>query len=173
VEPVLTAGDPNLDSEHAIAFAAILHSAPEYQEPPTFLKVDVAQACDDPIISQNVSEWMAVTKQVATGNPTRTLENGDDKMSSGDEDDPDMKPDELTGMYTEGMDPTKGPVKLTEAQVAAQKAAARAPNPRPPRVESPLPDGSSDDDDPFGAKTVWSTSRQAFRPNKKWIDPDM
>jgi hypothetical protein len=172
VEPVLTAGDPNLDAEHSIAFTTILQCAPEYEERPTLLKEDVAQACDDPIISQNVSEWMAVTKQVATGNRRRTIENGDNKMNSSDEDDHDMKPGELTGMYTEGMDPKKGPVVLTEAQVAAQKAAARAPKSQPPRVESPLPDGSSDDGDPFGSKTVWSISKQAFRPNRKWIDPD-
>jgi hypothetical protein len=65
-------------------------------------------------------------------------------MNSSDEDDPDMKPDELTGMYTEGMDPKKGPVMLSPSQVAAQKAAARAPKPRPPRVESPLPSESFD-----------------------------
>jgi hypothetical protein len=136
VEPVLTAGDPNLDSEHAIAFAAILRCAPEYQEPPTFLKEDAAQVCEDQFIALNVFEWMAVSKQVANGNRRRTLENGDDKMSSGDEDDPDMKPDELTGMYTSEMDPKKGSVLLSPSQVAAQKAAARASKPRPPRVES-------------------------------------
>jgi hypothetical protein len=48
-----------------------------------------------------------------------------------------MKPDELPGVYTEGMDPKLGPVRLSQAQVAAQKAAARAPKPRPLRVESP------------------------------------
>jgi hypothetical protein len=172
VEPVLSAGDPNMDPEHSIAFTTILQCAPQYEEPPTFLKEDVAQSCEDPIISQNVSELMAVTKQVATGNRRRTAENGADMMNSSDDDDPDMKPDELTGMYTAGMDPEKGPVKLTEAQVAAQKAAARAPKPQPPRVESPPSEGSSNDDDPFGPKRVWSMSKGIYRPNKKWIDPD-
>jgi hypothetical protein len=121
---------------------------------------------------QNVSEWMAVSKQVATGNRRRTLEDGADAMNSSDEDDPKMKPDELTGMYTAGMDPKKGPVKLTEAQVAAQKSAARAPKPQPPRVESPLSEGSSDNDDPFVPARVWSQSKGIYRPNKKWINPD-
>jgi hypothetical protein len=39
-------------------------------------------------------------------------------MNSSDEDDSDMKPDELTEMYTSEMDPKKGPIKLTQAQVA-------------------------------------------------------
>jgi hypothetical protein len=37
---------------------------------------------------------------------------------SDDEDIPDMKSDEETNMYTPGMDPLKGPVKLTARQVA-------------------------------------------------------
>jgi hypothetical protein len=115
---------------------------------------------------------MAVSKQVATGNRRRTLKDGVDVMNSSDEDDPMMKPDELTGMYTADMDPKEGPVKLTEAQVAAQKSAARAPKPRPPRVESPLSEGSSDDDDPFGPERIWSQSKGIYRLNKKWINPD-
>jgi hypothetical protein len=93
-------------------------------------------------------------------------------MTSSDEDDPNMKPDVVIGMYTEGIDPEKGPIRLTEAQVAAQKAAARAPKPRLARVESPLPSRSSDDDDPASPKLIWSMSRACWRRNKHWIDPD-
>jgi hypothetical protein len=79
---------------------------------------------------------MATSKQVATGSHKRVLEDGDDKWDSSDEDDPNTKPDGLTGMYTTGMDPEKGPVQLTKRQVAAQKAAAVAS--RPP--SSPVPE---------------------------------
>jgi hypothetical protein len=79
-------------------------------------------------------------------------------MNSEDEGDPDLKPDVLEGMYTEGMDQRKGPIKLTQSQVAAQTAAARAMKAQKiskvPRVESPLPAGSSDDDDPDSPKVV-------------------
>jgi hypothetical protein len=74
---------------------------------------------------------------VATGSRKRVLENGADKVNSDDEEDPDMKPDELTGMYTSQMDPEKGPIKLTQAQVAAQKAAAKAPKQLPPEFNLP------------------------------------
>jgi hypothetical protein len=74
-----------MDPEHSIAFTTILQCSPQYLEPPIFLKDEVAQSCEDPIISQNVSEWMAVSKQVATGNRRRTLEDGADKMNSDDQ----------------------------------------------------------------------------------------
>jgi hypothetical protein len=143
----------------------ILRCAPEYEERPTFLKEDVAQVCEDEFIASNVSEWMAVSKQVATGNRRRALENGPDKANSSDEDDPDMKPDELTGMiiiiihllglapagyltapdngpegrlwgcasqvtgmYTKGMDPKKGPVTLTQAHGRHKKLQLELPN---------------------------------------------
>jgi hypothetical protein len=97
-------------------------------------------------------------------------------MNSSDEDDPNMKPDTLEGMYTEGMDPEKGPIKLSQTQAAVQKAAAHAQKSQMiskiPRVESPMPTGSSDDDDPDSPKTVWSQSRSVFRPNKNWRDPN-
>jgi hypothetical protein len=49
-------------------------------------------------------------------------------------------------MYTPGMDPKKGPVMLSQAQVAAQKAAAQMLK-VPRRSQSPI-GGSSDEDDP-------------------------
>jgi hypothetical protein len=49
-----------------------------------------------------------------------------------------MKPDEEPNMHAPGMDPTKGPVMLTPAQAAAQKAAAQAMKVlrMPPRSQS-------------------------------------
>jgi hypothetical protein len=108
---------------------------------------------------------MAIAKQVATGNRRRVLENGDDKMNSSDEDDPDMKPDVLEGMYTDGMDPEKGPVKLTQAQVAAQKAAAKAMK----ASKAPPVHNSSDDDDLSRPEWIWSTSQGQMRRNKAWV----
>jgi hypothetical protein len=136
------------------------------------VREDSEVTSSDPFLAGKVPTWMAISQQVAVGNRRRTLKNGPDVMSSSEEDDEKMKPDELTDMYTSEMDPKAGPVKLTQSQVAAQKAAAVAmKNAKvPPRSQSPMP-GSSDDDDPFGSKTVWSYSRQSFRPNKNWIDP--
>jgi hypothetical protein len=85
--------------------------------------------------------------QVATGNRRRVIENGPDKAVSDDKDIEGMEPDEEKNMYAPGMDPSKGPVKLSQAQVAAQKAAAQAQKELrvPPRSQSPVV-GSSDDD---------------------------
>jgi hypothetical protein len=71
--------------------------------------------------------------------------------------------DTLEGMYTPGMNPEKGPVKLTQAQVAAQKAAAQAL----PRSQTPV-GGSSDDDDPGGSEHIWSQTRGCMRKNKNY-----
>jgi hypothetical protein len=72
------------------------------------------------------------------------------------------------------MDPKKGPIVLTESQVASLRAAAQAKKgPRaPPRSQSPV-GGSSDDGDPNGPKTVWSQSQGAFRRSKHWRDPSV
>jgi hypothetical protein len=166
---------PDIDSVdgHPIAYHAILQLSDGYENRRVFLREDSEPVVSDPIMSEKAPEWMATSKQVATGNRKRVLENGDDKMNSSDEDDPKMQPDEEKGMYTAGMDPEKGPVKLSPAQAAAQRAAAKVPKQRPPRVQSPLPPtgSSDDDDDPESPKTVWSQSRQIFRPNKHWRDP--
>jgi hypothetical protein len=165
----LSSCDPNVDPEdgHPIAYEAILRESQKFETAPLFLREDCPLVLNDPLLAANVPEWLAKSKQVATGNRRRVLENGADVMSSSDEDDPKMKPDELTGVYTEGMDPRLGPVRLTQAQVAAQKAAARAPKTQPPRVESPPPKGSSDDDDPASPKLIWSMSKACWRPNKR------
>jgi hypothetical protein len=127
-EAILTSGDLSLDSEdgHDRAYAHLIQHCQSYENPPLFIKEDHARSFDDPIIAQNVSECMAAARQVATGSRKRVLENGADKENTDDEEDPVMKPDELTDMYTSEMGPEKGPIKLTQAQVAAQKAAALA-----------------------------------------------
>jgi hypothetical protein len=94
--------------------------------PPIFLKEDCEQITRDPVWAEKIPEFMSIAAEVATGNRRRVLEDGPDKPNSDDEDIPDMKPDEETGMYAPGMDPKKGPVMLTPEQVAAQKAAAQA-----------------------------------------------
>jgi hypothetical protein len=50
------------------------------------------------------------------------------------------------------MDPKKGPLKLTQAEVARQRAAADALK----KYEAQVAAGSSDDDDPNGHDMVWS-----------------
>jgi hypothetical protein len=122
---VISSGDPNIDNVdgHPIAYEVILRESQQFENHPIFVKEDSEQVVNHPVYADKVPEWMAISKQVATGNRRRVLENGEDKMDSDDADDPDMKPDELTGMYTEEMDPSKGPVLLTQSQVAAQKAA--------------------------------------------------
>jgi hypothetical protein len=147
LEAVLNAGDPNIDSVdgHPIAYEAILRANQSFENHPIFLKEDSEQITNHPEFSEKVPEWMAITKQVATGNRKRVLENGDDKMNSDDSDDPDMKPDELTGMYTEGMDPEKGPVQLTKKQVASQKAVTQALKAIKPPSESRFPTPVSSD----------------------------
>jgi hypothetical protein len=47
-------------------------------------------------------------------------------MSSGDEDDPNMKPDKEKGMYTPEMDPKAGPPKLSPSEAIRQKLAGKA-----------------------------------------------
>jgi hypothetical protein len=65
---------------------------------------------------------MNTAARVATGNRQRVLENGADVMNSDDEDAlEDVKPDEEQNMYAAGMDPTKGPIKLSNRQAAAQR----------------------------------------------------
>jgi hypothetical protein len=131
---------------------------------------------------------MAAAGQVATGNRQRVLEDGDDKMASSDEDDPKMKPDELTGMYTSEMDPKQGPRKLSQSEAARQRAVAQARKEEMilsvPRVESPDPEftfesteppnvlksgGSSDDDTLDRPEYIWSNTQGVQRRNKAWV----
>jgi hypothetical protein len=174
LEAALSSGDSSVDSVdgHPVAYEAILQASQSFENRPVFLKEASEQVVSDPFYSEKVPEWMAITKQVATGNRRRVLEDGVDKMNSDDEEDPNMKPDVEPNMYTEGMDPLKGPIQLTQSQVAAQKAAAHALKALP-RSQAPMPTGSSDDDDPNGSQYIWSTSKGIFRKNKKWRDPNV
>jgi hypothetical protein len=72
----------------------------------------------------------------------------------------------LEGVYTAGIDPKKGPVKFTQAQVAAQKAATQAL----PRSQTPV-SGSSDDDDPNGSEHIWSQTNGCMHKNKHFRVP--
>jgi hypothetical protein len=133
------------------------------------LKEDCEHIVRDEVWSEKVPEWMNLAAQVATGNRRRVLEDGPDKMNSDDEESEDMKPDEEPNMYAPGMDPRKGPLMLSQAQVASQKSAAQAQKELrvPPRSQSPI-GGSSDDDDPDGSENVWSQSRGYLQKNKHW-----
>jgi hypothetical protein len=64
---------------------------------------------------------------------------------------------------------TKGSIKLSKAQVAVQKSAAHAlkASKSPPRAQSPIPTGSSDDD-PERPEYIWPSSKGIFRKNKHW-----
>jgi hypothetical protein len=144
LEEFLATSDPNVDPEdgHPIAFETILQEADKFEVTPLFLNENSEPVTSDLFLSEKVPEWMAKTKQVATGSRRRVLENGRDVVNSSDEDDPNMKPDELTGMYTAEMDPKAGPKVLTQAEVAFQRAAARAVKDQVPRATSP--DGKED-----------------------------
>jgi hypothetical protein len=163
LETVLNSGDPNVNVEegHQIAYAMILQSIQTYEKQPLFLKEGHESITSDETKASLVPIWMNKTAKIATGNRRRVLKDGPDVMHSSDEDAiEDVKPDEENGMYTAGMDPKKGPVVLTQEQVAAQKAAAKVP----PRSQTPV--GSSDDDDPNGPDLIWSQSKGYWRNNK-------
>jgi hypothetical protein len=161
LEAVLSTGNPNVDSEDgkSIAYTQILQAAQSDENPPIFLKEDCEMITKDEAFAEKVPKWMNSAAQVATGNRSRVLENGPDVMNSDEEDAPDEEHgDVLEGMYTPGMDPEKGPVRLTQAQVAAQA---------PPRSQTPV-SGSSDDDDSNGSEYVWSQTKGCMRKNKKY-----
>jgi hypothetical protein len=124
----LSTCDPNVDSEdgHPIAYEAILRESQKFENTPLFLREDCDAVSNNPLLAANVPEWLAKSKQVATGNRRRVLEDGLDVMSSSDEDDPNMQPDKLTGMYTAEMDPKAGPHKLSQAEASRQRVAAKA-----------------------------------------------
>jgi hypothetical protein len=172
LEAVLNTGDPNIDSEdgHPIAYTAILQAAQSYARPPLFLREDSEQITRDPVMSEKVPGWMNTPAQVATGNRKRVLEDGPDKMNSDEEDaTKEEHGDELTGVYTPGA--TLESAKMTQAQVAAQKAAAQAQKvPKIPRSQAPI-SGSSGDDDPQGSEYVWSQTKGCMRKNKHFRAP--
>jgi hypothetical protein len=128
LEEFLATADPNVDPEngHPIAYEAILRESQKCEITPLFLREDCDVVVNDPLLAANVPEWLAKSRQVATGNRRRVLEDRLDVMSSSDEDDPKMKPDVLTGVYTAEMDPKAGPKVLTPSQAAQQRAEGRA-----------------------------------------------
>jgi hypothetical protein len=124
----LATSDPNVDPEdgHPIAYEAILRESQKFELTPLFLREDCSAVTNDPILAASVPEWLAKSRQVATGNRRRVLEDGADVMSSSDEDDPDMVPDKETGMYTAEMDPKAGPRTLSQAEAMRQRMIAKA-----------------------------------------------
>jgi hypothetical protein len=190
LDEFLVTCDPNVDPEdgHPIAYEAILRESQKFETTPLFLREDCDMVVNDPLIAASVPEWLAKSRQVATGNRRRVLEDGADVMSSSDGDDPKMKPDELTGVYTAEMDPKAGPRVLTQSQAAYQRAVGKARKEQmilsAPRVESPLPEevfpapsqvdllktgGSSDDDTLDRPEYIWSVSKGINRRNKAWV----
>jgi hypothetical protein len=139
LEEFLTSTDPNVDPEdgHPIAYETILRESAKYDTSPIFVKEDSEFVTNDPVLSTNVPEWLAKSRQVATGGRRRVLEDGRDVMDSSDEDDPLMEPDKETGMYTAGMDPKAGPIHLSHVQAMTQrfygKAIRAAGFPEPPQ----------------------------------------
>jgi hypothetical protein len=191
-DALLRGRDPNIDSTdgHPIAYQAILQHSDGYEKPPVFLSENSEPVVSDPAMAIRVPEWMAASRQIAVGNRQRTLEDGDDKMDSSDEDDPKMQPDILTGVYTAEMDPKQGPRKLSQAEAAYQRAVAQARREQMiqsvPRVDSPQPDetfvssepppvsvrksgGSSDDDTLDRPEWIWSETHGRQRKNKEWV----
>jgi hypothetical protein len=172
LDAVLSTGDPNIDSEdgHPIAYTAILQAAQSHERPSLFLREDSEQITRDPVMSEKVPGWMNTAAQVATGNRRRVLEDAPDKMNADEEDAAkEEHGDELTGMYTPGV--TLESAKMTQAQVAAQKAAAQAQKKIPPDSQSPV-GGSSDDDDPARAdEWIWSQTKGCMRRNKFYKAP--
>jgi hypothetical protein len=190
LDEFLVTCDPNADSEdgHSLAYEAILRESQKFETTPLFLREDCDMVVNDPLLAANVPEWLPKSRQVATGNSRRVLEDGADVMSSSDEDDPKMKPDELTGVYTAEMDPKAGPQVLSPSQAAYQRAVGKARKEQmilsAPRVASPLPEevfsatpqvdllksgGSSDDDTLDKPEYIWSVSKGANRRNKAWV----
>jgi hypothetical protein len=189
LDEFLATSDPNVDPEdgHPIAYEAILRESQKFEITPLFLREDCGPVVNDPYLAANVPEWLAISRQVATGSRRRVLEDGADVMSSSDEDDPKMKPDELTGVYTAEMDPKAGPRVLSQSQAAFQRAVGRARKEQMilsvPRVDSPEPEdvfptppqvtltktgGSSDDDTLDRPEHIWSESKGVNRRNKAW-----
>jgi hypothetical protein len=166
---VLSTGNPNVEEEkgHHIAYQKVLAASQSYERPPLFLSEDSDQITSDPVMAANVPNWMDMAERIATGSRRRVLENGPDTWGSDDEAQADIEADEEKGMYTPEMDPKKGPKVLPQREAARQRATGKALEAfkKAARPGTPV-GGSSDDDDPASPATVWSQSRQCFRPNK-------
>jgi hypothetical protein len=142
LDQFLSTCDPNEDPEdgHPIAYETILRESQKFETTPLFLREDCDTVTSDPMLVANVPEWLAKSRQVATGNRRRVLEDGADVMSSSDEEDPKMKPDEEHNMYTSEMDPTAGPLRLSEAEAASQRFFAKSSRAAGPTDAQQLPE---------------------------------
>jgi hypothetical protein len=173
LDAVLSSSDPTIDSEdgHPIAYTAILQAAQSYEHRPIFLREDSEQITSDPVMAEKVPKWMNTAAQVATGNRARVLEDGPDKMNSDEEDaGKEEHGDDLKGVYAPGCS-SLDQARMTQAQVAAQKAAAQAQKRVPPHSQSPV-GGSSDDDDPAKAdEMIWLQTNGCLRRNKFYKAP--
>jgi hypothetical protein len=87
LDEFLSTCDPNIDPEdgHPIAYEIILRESQKFETTQLFLREDCDMVVNDPLLAANVPEWLAISRQVATGNPRRVLENGIDVMDSSDE----------------------------------------------------------------------------------------
>jgi hypothetical protein len=134
-----------------VAYETILREWAKFEITPLFLREDSNPVISDPTLAAKVPEWLAISRQVATGNRRRVLENGRDVPDSSDEDDENMKPDKLTGMYTSEMDPKAGPKVLSPTEVAFQRAAGRAmeeqSQPAQKRIPTPLASPANSEDE--------------------------
>jgi hypothetical protein len=128
LEVFLMSTDPNDDPEdgHPIAYETILRESAKFKIAPLFVMEDSAYVTEDPVLSASVPEWLAKSRQIATGGRRRVLEDGADVLNSSDEDDEKMVADEEHGMYTAGMDPKAGPMHLSTSQAASQRFYAKA-----------------------------------------------
>jgi hypothetical protein len=87
LDEFLATRDPNVDPEdwHPMAYEVILRDSAKYETTPLFLREDSNPVTSDPILAAKVPEWLAISRQVATGNRRRVLENGIDQTDSSDE----------------------------------------------------------------------------------------
>jgi hypothetical protein len=123
--------DDGQDQGHELAYNSILEAQAKYENTPIIVNESSEYVTTDPVLSQCVPNWMSLAEQIATGCRHRTLEDGRDVMNSDEEDDENMVPDKLTGMYTAEMlgpdgKPKVGLPKLSPAEASRQRAAAKA-----------------------------------------------
>jgi hypothetical protein len=126
LDSVLSSGDPSLDTDHEIAYQSILEHARTFEVPPVFLKEDAECIAYDPVMSIKVPSRMCLAERIATGGRKRVPEDGPDTWNSDDESQTDVEADKELNMYAPGMDPLKGPQRLTQHQVAQLRAQAHA-----------------------------------------------
>jgi hypothetical protein len=166
LDEFLVTCNPTVDPEdgHPVAYETILRESAKFEITPLFLREDSNPVISDPTLAAKVPEWLAISRQVATGNRRRVLENGRDVPNSSDEDDENMKPDKLTGMYTAEMDPKVGPKVLSPTEGAFQRAAGRAMKEQSQPAQERVPLAS-----PANSEDEWmpDDQRKALNRGKK------